>query len=368
MKDFIEGDTYHEEAVEGGKKQKVVTESKNRRLSPQIEIYSKSKKQGDLLSGGTILPVKATLVVNDGQKVSKGQTLVKIQKDIGKTRDITGGLPRVAELFEARKPANPAVVTEVNGTVQFGEMKRGIRKISVIPSTGKEIVYKIPYGKHVVVHEGDFINAGTPLCEGAISPADILSILGPNAVREYLVNEIQEVYRLQGVGINDKHIEIIVNQMMKKVVISDKGDTKFLPGERLDKSVLFDENDRLKGMVVIDESGGSNLDIGLVISVNEAKDLNKELKEKGKDLVKFHKAKPATFGPILMGITQSSLNTTSFISAASFQETTRVLTDAATASKTDFLLGLKENVALGRLIPAGTGFPDLQNIKIEDDN
>ena len=368
MKDFIEGDTYHEEAVEGGKKQKVVTESKNRRLSPQIEIYSKSKKQGDLLSGGTILPVKATLIVNDGQQVSKGQTLVKIQKDIGKTRDITGGLPRVAELFEARKPANPAVVTEVNGTVQFGEMKRGIRKISIIPSTGKEVVYKIPYGKHVIVHEGDFINAGTPLCEGAISPADILSILGPNAVREYLVNEIQEVYRLQGVGINDKHIEIIVNQMMKKVIISDKGDTNFLPGERLDKSVLFDANDSMKGMVVIDESGGSNLEIGLIISANEAKELNKELKDKGNNLVKFHKAKPATFGPILMGITQSSLNTTSFISAASFQETTRVLTDAATASKTDFLLGLKENVALGRLIPAGTGFPDLQNVQIEDDN
>ena len=159
-------------------------------------------------------------------------------------------------------------------------MKRGIRKISIIPSTGKEIVYKIPYGKHVVVHEGDFINAGTPLCEGAISPADILSILGPNAVREYLVNEIQEVYRLQGVGINDKHIEIIVNQMMKKVVISDKGDTKFLPGERLDKSILFDANDKMKGMVVIDESGGSNLEIGIIISRNEAKDLNKELKDK----------------------------------------------------------------------------------------
>ncbi len=368
MKDFIEGDTYHEEAVEGGKKQKVVTESKNRRLSPQIEIYSKSGKNGDLLSGGTILPVKATLVVNDGQKVSKGQTLVKIQKDIGKTRDITGGLPRVAELFEARKPANPAVVSEINGKVEFGEMKRGIRKVSVIPSTGKEVVYKIPYGKHVVVHERDFISAGTPLCEGAISPSDILSILGPNAVREYLVNEIQEVYRLQGVGINDKHIEIIVNQMMKKVVISDKGDTKFLHGERLDKSVLFDENDRMKGMVVIDESGDSNLDIGILISQNEAKDLNKELKEKGKNLIKFHKAKPAKFGPILMGITQSSLNTTSFISAASFQETTRVLTDAATASKTDHLLGLKENVAIGRLIPAGTGFPDLQDIEVEEEN
>jgi DNA-directed RNA polymerase subunit beta' len=365
MKDFIEGDTYQEEAVDGGKKQKVVTESKDRRLSPQIEIYS---KKGDILSGGTILPVKATLVVNDGQAVTQGQTLVKIQKEVGKSRDITGGLPRVAELFEARKPANPAVVSEINGTVEFGEIKRGVRKVSVIPSAGKSVVYKIPYGKHVVVHEGDFITAGTALCEGAISPSDILTILGPNAVREYLVNEIQEVYRLQGVGINDKHIEVIVNQMMKKVIINDPGDTSYLPGERLDKTTLFNDNDYMKGMVVIDESGDSNLEVGIMISQNEIKELNKEFKSKDKNVVKFHKAKSATFEPILMGITQSSLNTTSFISAASFQETTRVLTDAATASKTDHLLGLKENVALGRLIPAGTGFPDLQSIQLEQEN
>ena len=365
MKDFIEGDTYQEEAVDGGKKQKVVTESKDRRLSPQIEIYS---KDGDILSGGTILPVKATLVVNDGQDVSQGQTLVKIQKDVGKTRDITGGLPRVAELFEARKPANPAVVSEINGTVEFGEIKRGVRKVSVTPSTGKSVIYKIPYGKHVVVHEGDFITAGTALCEGAISPADILTILGPNAVREYLVNEIQEVYRLQGVGINDKHIEVIVNQMMKKVIVNSPGDTSYLPGERLDKSTLFNDNDYMKGMVVIDDSGDSNLEVGIMISQNEVKELNKEFKTQDKNLVKFHKAQSATFQPILMGITQSSLNTTSFISAASFQETTRVLTDAATASKTDHLLGLKENVALGRLIPAGTGFPALQNIQLEQES
>ena len=365
MKDFIEGDTYQEEAVDGGKKQKVVTESKDRRLSPQIEIYS---KKGDILSGGTILPVKATLVVNDGQDVTKGQTLVKIQKDVGKSRDITGGLPRVAELFEARKPANPAVVTEINGTVQFGEIKRGVRKVSVVPANGKSITYKIPYGKHVVVHEGDFITAGTPLCEGAISPSDILTILGPNAVREYLVDEIQEVYRLQGVGINDKHIEVIVNQMMKKVVINDPGDSKYLHGERLDKQDLFADNDNMKGMVVIDESGDSNLDVGTMISQNEVKEMNKDLKSQDKNVIKFHKAKQATFEPILMGITQSSLNTNSFISAASFQETTRVLTDAATASKTDNLLGLKENVALGRLIPAGTGFPELDKVKLTKDD
>ena len=322
MKDFIEGDTYQEEAVDGGKKQKVVTESKDRKLSPQIEIYSKN---GEILSGGTILPVKATLVVNDGQSVTQGQTLVKIQKDVGKTRDITGGLPRVAELFEARKPANPAVVSEINGTVEFGEIKRGVRKISVVPANGKSIVYKIPYGKHVVVHEGDFITAGTPLCEGAISPSDILTILGPNAVREYLVNEIQEVYRLQGVGINDKHIEVIVNQMMKKVIVNDPGDSNYLPGERLDKSDLFAENDNMKGMVVIDEAGDSNLDVGIMISQNEVKELNKEFKSKDQNVIKFHKAKQATFEPILMGITQSSLNTNSFISAASFQETTKSL-------------------------------------------
>ena len=361
MKDFVEGDTYQEEAVEGGKKQKVVTESKDRKLSPQIEIYS---NKGDLISGGTILPIKATLVVNDGQKVMRGQTLVKIPKDVGKTRDITGGLPRVAELFEARKPVNPAIVSEINGKVEFGEIKRGVRKIAVIPNNGKEIVYKIPYGKHVVVHEGDNITAGTPLCEGSISPSDILNILGPNAVREYLVNQIQEVYRLQGVGINDKHIEIIVNQMMKKVVIKNPGDSALLLNERLDKQDLFALNESMKGMVIIDESGDSNLDVGTMISEIEVKELNKELKSTEKEIVKFHKAKQATFEPILMGITQASLNTNSFISAASFQETTRVLTDAATASKTDYLLGLKENVALGRLIPAGTGFPDLENIRI----
>ena len=285
MKDFIEGDTYQEEAVDGGKKQKVVTESKDRRLSPQIEIYS---KDGDILSGGTILPVKATLVVNDGQDVTQGQTLVKIQKEVGKSRDITGGLPRVAELFEARKPANPAVVSEINGTVEFGEIKRGVRKVSVTPSTGKSVIYKIPYGKHVVVHEGDFITAGTALCEGAISPSDILTILGPNAVREYLVNEIQEVYRLQGVGINDKHIEVIVNQMMKKVIINDPGDTTYLPGERLDKTTLFNDNDYMKGMVVIDESGDSNLEVGIMISQNEVKELNKEFKTKDKTLSLIH--------------------------------------------------------------------------------
>ncbi|HIC36553.1 MAG TPA: DNA-directed RNA polymerase subunit beta', partial [Candidatus Marinimicrobia bacterium] len=222
LKDFIEGETYAVESVEGGKKQMVVVEARDRKLSPHIEIVDKTDK---ILAGGTILPVKATLVVTDKQKVDRGQTLVKIPKDIGKTRDITGGLPRVAELFEARKPANPAVMTEINGTIRFGDTKRGVRKIHVMGVDGEERTYSIPYGKHVIVHEGDYINAGTNLCEGAISPDDILHVLGPAAVRDYLVNEIQEVYRLQGVKINDKHIEVIVGQMMQKVSVKDPGDT-----------------------------------------------------------------------------------------------------------------------------------------------
>ena len=215
LKDFIEGDTYAVESVEGGKKQMVVVEARDRKLSPHIEIVD---KKGKILAGGTILPVKATLVVTDKKSVERGQTLVKIPKDVGKTRDITGGLPRVAELFESRKPSNPAVMSEINGNVRFGDTKRGVRKIHVMGSDGEERTYSIPYGKHVIVHEGDFVNAGTNLCEGAISPNDILHVLGPAAVRDYLVNEIQEVYRLQGVKINDKHIEVIVGQMMLKAV------------------------------------------------------------------------------------------------------------------------------------------------------
>jgi DNA-directed RNA polymerase subunit beta' len=361
MNDFIEGETYQVEAVEGGKKQMVIIESKDRRLSPNVEIID---EEGNVLAGGTILPVGATLVVKDGQPVKRGQTLVKIQKDIGKTRDITGGLPRVAELFEARMPSNPAVVSEINGTIKFGETKRGVRKIIVENAEGDSRTYSIPYGKHVIVHEGDFITAGTPLCEGSISPVDILRILGPGAVREYLVNEIQEVYRLQGVSINDKHIEVIVRQMMKKVVVVDPGDSKFLETERIDRVDFFEENNRLAKMVVVTDPGDSDLETGMLIEKTELQEINKELKEEGKQPAKTRKAKQATFEPLLMGITQASLNTESFLSAASFQETTRVLTDAATAGKTDFLRGLKENVAIGRLIPAGTGFPTLQNILV----
>ena len=370
LNDFVEGETYAVEAVEGGKKQMVVVEARDRKLSPHIEITDKS---GKILAGGTILPVKATLVVNDRQSVQRGQTLVKIPKDIGKSRDITGGLPRVAELFEARKPANPAVMTEINGTVRFGETRRGVRKIHVMGVDGEERTYSIPYGKHVIVHEGDFINAGTNLCEGAISPADILHVLGPAAVRDYLVNEIQEVYRLQGVKINDKHIEVIVSQMMQKVSVKDPGDTRFLEEDRVAKKEFFLENERISQMAIVNNPGDSDLEPDVMIDRNEFLEINKELKSDGKKVATYKKPKPATFEPILMGITRASLNTESFISAASFQETTRVLTDASTAGKTDYLQGLKENVAVGRLIPAGTGTPEYNDLivgvdDVEDSN
>ena len=363
LKDFIENETYQVESVEGGKKQMVIVESKDRNLSPHVEIVD---KDGVIIAGGTILPVTANLVVRKGDKVKRGQTLVKIPRAIGKTRDITGGLPRVTELFEARKPTDPAVVSEIDGHVKFGETKRGIRKIIVTGVDSVAKTYSIPYGKHVVVHEGDKITAGTSLCEGSISPADILKILGPNKVREYLVNEIQEVYRLQGVKIDDKHIEVIVRQMMQKVSIDDVGDSHFLPQDRINRAEFFETNEKLASMVVITNSGDSELEVDTLVSKNDYTEINKTLKEEGKKPAKSTKARPATFNPLLMGITQASLNTESFISAASFQETTRVLTDASTSGKTDYLRGLKENVAVGRLIPAGSGSPHLKNIFIPD--
>ena len=363
LKDFIENETYQVESVEGGKKQMVIVESKDRNLSPHVEIVD---KDGTIIAGGTILPVTANLVVRKGDKVKRGQTLVKIPRAIGKTRDITGGLPRVTELFEARKPTDPAVVSEIDGHVKFGETKRGIRKIIVTGVDSVAKTYSIPYGKHVVVHEGDKITAGTSLCEGSISPADILKILGPNKVREYLVNEIQEVYRLQGVKIDDKHIEVIVRQMMQKVSIDDVGDSHFLPQDRINRAEFFETNEKLASMVVITNSGDSELEVDTLVSKNDYTEINKTLKEEGKKPAKSTKARPATFNPLLMGITQASLNTESFISAASFQETTRVLTDASTSGKTDYLRGLKENVAVGRLIPAGSGSPHLKNIFIPD--
>ncbi len=363
LRDFENNETYRVEAVEGGKKQMVIIEAKNRKLSPHIEIID---DEGKVTAGGAILPVKATLVVRNDQHVQRGQTLVKIPRDIGKTRDITGGLPRVAELFEARTPSNLAVVSEIDGTVKFGEVRRGIRKISVTSGEDETRNYSIPYGKHVIVHEGDYITAGTALCEGSISPSDVLSILGPGKVREYLVNEIQEVYRLQGVKLNDKHIEVIVKQMMNKVSVADTGDTKFLTRDKVDKEDFFRENDRISKLIVITNPGDSEFELGALIEKKDVTDINKFLKEEEKKPIKSRKTKLATFEPLLMGITRASLNTESFISAASFQETTRVLTDAASSGKTDYLTGLKENVAVGRLIPAGSGSPHVKKLLVAD--
>ena len=358
-KDFIEGDTYQVEAVEGGKKRMVIIEAKDRSLSPRVEIID---TKGDILAGGTILPVTATLVVRKGQKVSRGQTLVKIPRDIGKTRDITGGLPRVAELFEARNPKNPSVVSEIDGIVKFGDTKRGVRTMIVEADDGESKKYRIPYGKHVIVHEHDRILAGSQLCEGSTSPMDILKILGAGKAREYLVNEIQEVYRLQGVKINDKHIEVIVRQMMQKISVVESGDTDYLPQDRINRSEFYATNNNLLSMVKITDPGDSEFEKDMLVDKKEFNELNKELKESGKNPAKYSKTKPATFEPLLMGITRASLNTESFISAASFQETTRVLTNAATAGQTDYLRGLKENVAVGRLIPAGTGLHEYRDI------
>ena len=355
---MVEGETYHEEAVEGGKKQLVTIEAKNRRMAPHLDIVD---KDGNAVAGGTILPVKAVLMVKDGQSVKAGEVLVKIAKDIGKTRDITGGLPRVAELFEARKPKVPAVVTEIDGIIKFGDVKRGIREIMVEGAHKVSKKYKVPYGRHVIVHEGDRVSAGDRLCEGAKSPEDILNILGPERVQEYLVDEIQEVYRLQGVRINDKHIEVIVRQMMQKVELEDPGDTNFLAADRVNRAELNRENERVLKSGVITDPGGSSFLEGNLILKSEQLETNKQLKEDGKIVIKTRKTKPATSKPLLLGITRASLNTESFISAASFQETTRVLTDASTEGKGDRLLGLKENVILGRLIPAGTGFKDAMN-------
>jgi DNA-directed RNA polymerase subunit beta' len=363
FKDMIDGDTFIEETIEGGKKTIVITESKNRNLSPHIEIEDESGET--IMGGASILPVKANIIVREGQKVKEGRILVKINRgDIGKTKDITGGLPRIAELFEARKPSSPAVVTEVDGKVLFGPIKRGVREIHIITNEGEKRVYKIPYGKHIIVHEGDYSHAGDRLCEGSVAPQDILAIRGANRVQEYLVEQIQEVYRLQGVEINDKHIEVIVRQMMQRVEILDSGDTEFLPGDRIGRFLVKNTNLDMLDKCVVEKAGDSDYEVEDVVYNSNIKDINKQLKNDGKELVVTRRADPATFKPLLLGITRASLNTDSFISAASFQETTRVLTDAAVEAKTDNLVGLKENVIIGRLIPAGTGIAENKGLLV----
>ncbi|MFN5209727.1 MAG: DNA-directed RNA polymerase subunit beta' [Bacteroidota bacterium] len=355
-----EGITYREEADEQtGFAEKVVIDSRDKTKNPAIRIVD---KKGDVIKTYNI-PVTAHIIVDEAQSITAGQILVKIPRSSGKGGDITGGLPRVTELFEARNPSNPAVVSEIDGIVTFGKIKRGNREVEVESKTGEKKKYIVPLSKHILVQENDFVKAGMPLSDGAVSPDDILSIKGPTAVQEYLVNEIQEVYRLQGVKINDKHFEVIVRQMMRKVEIADPGDTRFLQKQLVNKSDFMDENDALFGKVVVLEPGDSaTLKAGQIITSRKLRDENSMLKRKDMKPVEAREATPATSISVLQGITRASLQTNSFISAASFQETTKVLNEAAVNGKVDDLLGLKENVIVGHLIPAGTGLREYEKI------
>jgi DNA-directed RNA polymerase subunit beta' len=348
---IIEGITYKEESDEQtGHREKVITDTRDKTKNPAIIVNGKTETKG------YNIPVGAHLAVNEGEKIKAGQVLAKIPRTMGKSRDITGGLPRVTELFEARNPSNPAVVSEIDGVVTYGGIKRGNREIFIESKDGVQKRYLVPLSKHILVQDNDFVKAGQPLSDGAITPSDILSIKGPTAVQEYLVNEIQEVYRLQGVKINDKHIECIVSQMMQKVEIIDSGDTTFLPGEYVDKFEFREENDGvLDKKVVMDAGDSSKFKVGQIISPRELRDENSALKRKDQKLVEVRDALSAVSRPTLQGITQASLKTESWLSAASFQETTKVLSEAAIRGKADQLMGLKENVIVGHLIPAGTG-------------
>ncbi|MCE7863126.1 MAG: DNA-directed RNA polymerase subunit beta' [Bacteroidetes bacterium CHB5] len=348
---IIEGITYKEESDEQtGHREKVITDTRDKTKNPAIIVNGKTDTKS------YNIPVGAHLAVDEGEKIKAGQVLAKIPRTMGKSRDITGGLPRVTELFEARNPSNPAVVSEIDGVVTYGGVKRGNREIFIESKDGVQKRYLVPLSKHILVQDNDFVKAGQPLSDGAITPSDILSIKGPTAVQEYLVNEIQEVYRLQGVKINDKHIECIVSQMMQKVEIIDSGDTTFLPGEYVDKFEFREENDRVLDKKVVTEAGDSQkFKVGQIISPRELRDENSALKRKDQKLVEVRDALSAVSKPTLQGITQASLKTESWLSAASFQETTKVLSEAAIRGKADQLMGLKENVIVGHLIPAGTG-------------
>jgi len=348
-----QGITYKVEVDEQtGFQEKVISDSKNKKIAPTLLIKN---KKGDVLRSYS-LPVGAHLMVDDNEKIEAGKTLVKIPRRSGKAGDITGGLPRVTELFEARNPSNPAIVSEVDGVVSFGKIKRGNREIIVETKLGEIRKYLVKLSNQILVQENDYIKAGMPLSDGAVTPIDILNIKGPSAVQEYLVNEIQEVYRLQGVKINDKHFEVVVRQMMRKVKVIDSGDTIFLENQLIHKNDFIEENDAIYGMKVVEEVGDSeNLKAGQIISTRKLRDENSILRRADKNLVDARDAVPATAEPILQGITRASLQTKSFISAASFQETTKVLNEAAVNGKVDTLEGLKENVIVGKRIPAGTG-------------
>ncbi len=318
-------------------------------------------------NGGIIrtynLPVGGHVVVEDKQVVKAGDILVKIPRAVGKAGDITGGLPRVTVLFESRNPSNPAVVSEIDGEVTMGKIKRGNREIIVTSKTGDVKKYLVALSKQILVQENDYVRAGTPLSDGAITPADILAIKGPTAVQEYIVNEIQDVYRLQGVKINDKHFEIIVRQMMRKVQIDEPGDTRFLEQQVVDRLEFNEENDRIWGKkVVVDAGDSQNLQPGQIVTARKLRDENSMLKRRDLKPVEVRDAVPATSTQILQGITRAALQTSSFMSAASFQETTKVLNEAAINGKVDKLEGMKENVICGHLIPAGTGQREYEKI------
>ncbi|MBB3700733.1 DNA-directed RNA polymerase subunit beta' [Flammeovirga yaeyamensis] len=353
--------TYRVETDEmTGYEEKVIIDTKDKTKNPIIHIAG---DKGETVASN--LPTDARLIVEDGQKVKAGDILVKIPRSAGKSRDITGGLPRVTELFEARNPSSPAVVSEIDGIVTYGAVKRANRELFVESRDGVKRRYMVNLSKHILVQENDYVRAGMPLSDGAITPADILKISGPTAVQEYLVNEIQDVYRLQGVKINDKHIEVIVRQMMQKVVIEDNGDTTFLPGQVVEKFTFREENDKVLAMKIVTDAGDSaNYKAGALISFREMRDENSSLKRRDMKEMKVRDAQPAISRPTLQGITQASLDTKSFISAASFQETTKVLSEASIRGKRDELVGLKENVIVGHLIPAGTGLRDYDAIRV----
>jgi DNA-directed RNA polymerase subunit beta' len=358
---IIEGVTYRIESDDQtGYQDKVVIETRQKSKNPSISILSAS---GEVLKIYDI-PVGAHISCEEGKKIVAGETIAKIPRAFGKSGDITGGLPRVTELFEARNPSDPAVVSEIDGVVSFSKkLKRGNREVIITSKTGEEKTYLIPTSKQILAQENDYVKAGTPLSEGAMTPSDILAIKGPMKVQEYIVNEIQEVYRLQGVKINDKHYEVIVRQMMRKVEVADPGDTKFLEGELVNKIDFQEENDEIFGKRVIENPGDSDIyKAGQIVSARKIRDENSTLKRKDKMLVESRDAQPATARQVLQGITKASLQTKSFLSAASFQETTKVLTEATISAKTDNLIGLKENVLVGHLIPAGTGLREYESL------
>ncbi|MFP4556094.1 MAG: DNA-directed RNA polymerase subunit beta' [Bacteroidales bacterium] len=353
--------TYREESDEQtGYKEKVIVETKDRTKNPAIKIM----KDKDVLKSYN-LPVSSHIVIEEGAEVVAGDILVKIPRAVGKSGDITGGLPRVTELFEARNPSNPAVVSEIDGEVSFGKVKRGNREVMITSKLGEVKKYLVPLSKQILVQENDYVRAGTSLSDGAITPSDILAIKGPTKVQEYIVNEVQEVYRMQGVKINDKHFEIIVRQMMRKVEIDDPGDTRFLEKQIVDKWAFMEENDWIYDKKVVVDSGDSgSIRPGQIITARKLRDENSILKRKDLKIIEARDAVPATSNQVLQGITRAALQTSSFMSAASFQETTKVLNEAAIHGKVDNLQGLKENVICGHLIPAGTGLREFENLVV----